>query len=75
MSPQTSEMRLLIRLGSGFIRTPSATSWRLGRGMSAREIAYYLGHERVSMTQDAYMRRKIAGSAAAEAMADMHPDE
>lgn len=38
-------------------------------GLSAREIADYLGHEKVSMTQDVYMNRKIAGSAASEALA------
>lgn len=37
-------------------------------GLSAREIADYLGHEKVSMTQDVYMNRKVAGSAAAEAL-------
>lgn len=30
-------------------------------GLSAREIADYLGHERISMTQDVYMARKSAG--------------
>ncbi len=30
-------------------------------GLSAREIADYLGHERVSMTQDVYMSRKSTG--------------
>ncbi|MGH3549339.1 MAG: tyrosine-type recombinase/integrase, partial [Pseudonocardiaceae bacterium] len=30
-------------------------------GLSAREIADYLGHERVSMTQDVYMSRGTTG--------------
>lgn len=39
---------------------------RLDRaGLSAREIADYLGHERISMTQDVYMARCVAGLAAA----------
>jgi integrase len=37
-------------------------------GLSAREIADYLGHGRVSMTQDVYMARRVAGAAAAAAM-------
>lgn len=40
-------------------------------GLSAREIADYLGHERVSMTQDVYMNRKATGSSAAEALASL----
>lgn len=40
-------------------------------GLSAREIADYLGHERVSMTQDVYMTRKSRGSSAAAALANM----
>lgn len=40
-------------------------------GLTAREIADYLGHERVSMTQDVYMNRKSKGSSAAEALAKM----
>ena len=40
-------------------------------GLSAREIADYLGHERVSMTQDVYMNRKSKGSSAADALAKM----
>lgn len=42
-----------------------------GAGLSAREIADYLGHERISMTQDVYMNRKTAGSSAAEALAKL----
>ncbi|HEY3894434.1 MAG TPA: hypothetical protein VGL88_03600 [Pseudonocardiaceae bacterium] len=30
-------------------------------GLSAREIADYLGHERISMTQDVYMSRQSTG--------------
>ena len=37
-------------------------------GLSAREIADYLGHERVSMTQDVYMSRGTNGVAAAAAL-------
>lgn len=39
-----------------------------GAGLSAREIADYLGHEKVSMTQDVYMSRRVAGVAAAIAL-------
>ncbi|MFC4949969.1 site-specific integrase [Pseudonocardia sp. GCM10023141] len=38
------------------------------KGLSAREIADYLGHERVSMTQDVYMSRRITGTGAADAL-------
>jgi integrase len=34
------------------------------KGLSAREIADYLGHERISMTQDVYMSRGTSGVAA-----------
>ncbi|GAA1858658.1 site-specific integrase [Pseudonocardia ailaonensis] len=37
-------------------------------GLSARDIADYLGHEKVSMTQDVYMSRRIAGAAAGAAL-------
>jgi integrase len=37
-------------------------------GLSAREIADYLGHERVSMTQDVYMTRKATGAGASAAL-------
>jgi integrase len=37
-------------------------------GLSAREIADYLGHERVSMTQDVYMSRKGTGANAGAAL-------
>ncbi|MEU4444039.1 site-specific integrase [Actinosynnema sp. NPDC050801] len=37
-------------------------------GLSAREIADYLGHAQVSMTQDVYMNRKAVGGAAAAAL-------
>ncbi|MGI8310567.1 site-specific integrase [Saccharopolyspora hattusasensis] len=40
-------------------------------GLSAREIADYLGHEKVSMTQDVYMNRKSKGSSAAKALGNM----
>lgn len=44
-------------------------------GLSAREIADYLGHERVSMTQDVYMSRRSAGSAAATALEGLDPSQ
>jgi integrase len=37
-------------------------------GLSAREIADYLGHERISMTQDVYMSRRATGANAAAAL-------
>ncbi|RKT82933.1 Site-specific recombinase XerD [Saccharopolyspora antimicrobica] len=45
------------------------------QGLSAREIADYLGHENPSMTQDVYMNRGLANSATAEALADTEPDD
>ncbi|MHA6793164.1 site-specific integrase [Pseudonocardia bannensis] len=42
-------------------------------GLSAREIADYLGHERVSMTQDVYMTRRISGAAAGAALDGFAP--
>ncbi|SFS94520.1 site-specific integrase [Saccharopolyspora flava] len=42
-------------------------------GKSAREIADYLGHEKVSMTQDVYMDRKSAGGSASEALDKLDP--
>jgi integrase len=42
-------------------------------GLSAREIADYLGHERVSMTQDVYMSRGTNGVAAAAALDRLAP--
>jgi integrase len=43
-------------------------------GLSAREIADYLGHERVSMTQDVYMSRKSTGAGARAALDAFGPD-
>lgn len=43
-------------------------------GASAREIADYLGHERVSMTQDVYMSRRVTGGAAAAALEQLAPE-
>ncbi|HSK58716.1 MAG TPA: hypothetical protein VK935_06655 [Actinomycetospora sp.] len=63
---------------AGLHRTLSGTSWRRGStaaGLSAREIADYLGHERVSMTQDVYMSRRVAGRAAAAALERLNPSE
>jgi integrase len=44
-------------------------------GLSARETADYLGHERVSMTQDVYMSRRVSGSSAGAALARLDPTE
>jgi integrase len=44
-------------------------------GLSAREIADYLGHERISMTQDVYMSRQSTGVAVAAALNRLGPDE
>jgi integrase len=44
-------------------------------GLSAREIADYLGHERISMTQDVYMSRQTTGVAAAAALGRLGPNE
>ena len=44
-------------------------------GLTAREIADYLGHERVSMTQDVYMTRKSNGINAAAALQLLAPSE
>lgn len=41
-------------------------------GLSAREIADYLGHEKISMTQDVYMARRATGGSAARALSDLH---
>lgn len=41
-------------------------------GLTAREIADYLGHEQISMTQDVYMSRRATGSAAAAALEQLH---
>ncbi|WP_246127535.1 tyrosine-type recombinase/integrase [Amycolatopsis rhizosphaerae] len=38
-------------------------------GLSAREIADYLGHERISTTQEDYMERGVVGEKAAPALA------
>ena len=43
-------------------------------GLSAREIADYLGHERVSMTQDVYMSRKSTGANASAALDAFRPE-
>ncbi|MGH3847191.1 MAG: hypothetical protein ACRDS0_38090 [Pseudonocardiaceae bacterium] len=37
-------------------------------GFSARDIANYLGHSRISMTQDAYMGRGVTDRRVAEAL-------
>lgn len=43
-------------------------------GLTAREIADYLGHERVSMTQDVYMSRKSTGAGASTALDAFGPE-
>ena len=45
------------------------------KGLSDREIADYLGHERVSMTQDVYMARRVTGALATDAMENLGPSE
>lgn len=45
------------------------------KGLSARETADYLGHERISMTQDVYMSRGVAGAAAGAALDRLAPLE
>ncbi|MFT7837568.1 site-specific integrase [Saccharothrix sp. BKS2] len=44
-------------------------------GLSAREIADYLGHAQVSMTQDVYMNRRTVGRAAADALEGLGPEK
>jgi integrase len=44
-------------------------------GLSAREIADYLGHSRPSMTQDVYMSRKVVGAAAGVALDGFRPGQ
>jgi integrase len=45
-----------------------ATRLSYRAGLSAREIVDYLGHERISMTQDVYMLRQTTGAVAAAAL-------
>lgn len=44
-------------------------------GLSAREIADYLGHERVSMTQDVYMSRRTVGGSVGSILTEIAPAE
>ena len=44
-------------------------------GALGPEIADYLGHERISMTQDVYMSRQATGVAAAAALGQLGPNE
>lgn len=61
--------------GAASARVSNLVATRLDEaGLSAREIADYLGHEQVSMTQDVYMNRKSVGSSAADALADIEPE-
>jgi integrase len=43
-------------------------------GLSTREIADYLGHERISMSQDVYMSRKSTRANAGTALNVFGPD-
>lgn len=43
-------------------------------GLTAREIADYLGHEKVSMTQDSYMDRHVSGERVAPALTEIMPN-
>ena len=61
--PKISSSRrraVIADLASSIVRADGvAVATRLDKaGLSAREIADYLGHERISMTQDVYMTRK-----------------
>jgi integrase len=61
---------------SASARVPAAVTTRLdAKGLSAREIADYLSHGRVSMTQDVYMARRVTGAMAADAIAGLDPIE
>lgn len=40
-------------------------------GWTARQIADYLGHDRISTTQDEYMDRHVAGEGSTEAMPEI----
>ncbi|MGH3876049.1 MAG: site-specific integrase [Actinophytocola sp.] len=42
-------------------------------GWTARQIADYLGHDRISTTQDEYMDRHVAGEGSTEAMPEIEP--
>jgi integrase len=42
-------------------------------GWTARQIADYLGHDRISTTQDEYMDRHVAGEGSTEAMPEINP--
>ncbi|MFJ6674492.1 tyrosine-type recombinase/integrase [Actinosynnema sp. NPDC091369] len=44
-------------------------------GLSAREIADYLGHAQVSMTPDVYLNRRTVGQAAADALEGLRPEK
>jgi integrase len=57
---------------------PHAFRWLVAtrldaKGLAAREIADYLGHERVSMTQDVCMARRVTGAPAADAVENLGP--
>ncbi|MEV6231078.1 tyrosine-type recombinase/integrase [Saccharopolyspora shandongensis] len=44
------------------------------RGLSARKIADYLGHDDPSMTQDVYMNRGVPSSSVSGALAGIQPE-
>ena len=73
MSVEDNFIRRRPSARSGTVRHSVAT--RLDKaGLSAREIADYLGHERISMTQDVYMSRKATGANASAALDAFGPE-
>ncbi|MCM3849553.1 tyrosine-type recombinase/integrase [Pseudonocardia sp. DR1-2] len=56
------------------LRRPVATRLDVA-GLSAREIADHVGHEKVSMTLDVYMSRKTRGIDAAAALGAFRPNQ
>jgi hypothetical protein len=60
---------------SGAVRPVPGRGRLDAKGLSAREIVDYLGRERVSMTQDVYMARRVTGGVSANAMQSLDPIE
>jgi integrase len=62
--------RALDRIGYPWVSSHTFRKTAITRlddaGLSARQIADHVGHARPSMTQDVYMGRSVASSAAAE---------
>ncbi|GAA1840689.1 hypothetical protein GCM10009772_17970 [Pseudonocardia alni subsp. carboxydivorans] len=56
------------------LRRPVATRLDVA-GLSAREVADHLGHEKVSMTLDVAMSRKTHGTDAAAALGAFRPNQ